>query len=271
MLMLHQHSALLTFLSIALVSTSCHASSTDVEPAGTAVRSVTGGTSTATGTDLWAPFLAVAAGNYVAQCESMSIPPEPVAKENGPLLIAADGSLRAGNITGNIRPANVVSVRRSREMSGVHRMSLSVSSDTVSLGMVEQEDGTKQAAFGTRPNSFECRLADKVPPSTRTIYSQLAGYFDAAGKLTCRHTRTHKVTKADYQMDNGLFTIGTTRFDLSTLKSETLIMWPGKRFVYMGQSDDASSFHLDLDAHGKTKALEMRKMAGNLIKCTPLP
>ncbi|UOD29229.1 hypothetical protein INH39_28065 [Massilia violaceinigra] len=174
--MLHQRSALSTFLSIALVSSACHATFNDVEPAGTAIRRAPGRAPTAPETDLWAPFLAVAEGNYVAQCESLSIPPEPVAKENGPLLIAADGSLRAGSITGNIRPANVVSVSRSREINGEPRMSLSVSSDTVSLGMVEQEDGTKQAAFGARPNMFACRLAEKVQPSTRTIYSQLAGY-----------------------------------------------------------------------------------------------
>ncbi|NHZ94048.1 hypothetical protein F2P45_34465, partial [Massilia sp. CCM 8733] len=115
-------------------------------------------------------------------------------------------------------------------------MSMSVSSETVSFGTVEQDDGTKQAAFGRAPDMFECRLAGKVQPGMHSIYAQLDGVIDAAGKMTCRHVRTRNVSRADYALAEGVLTIGTTRFDLGTLKNETLTMFPGERFFYSGST-----------------------------------
>ncbi|NHZ35961.1 hypothetical protein [Massilia rubra] len=270
-----QRRALLTFLAIALVSAACNATSNNTVPvdqgvAPAAVKSAPGGTSDAPDIDLWAPFLAVAAGNYTAQCKSLSIPPQPAAKQNGPLIIAADGTLHAGSVVGNLKPARTASLNRSRDISGKPLLSVSIASKAGSFGAVEQDDGTKQAAFGRTPNMFECRLAEKVQPGTQSIYVQFAGFFDAASKMTCRHVRTRKVDKADYEMAKGVLTIGTTRFDLNTLKDENLIMWPEEGFSYSGNTDNDSSFDLDLDMHGKPKHLKLMKKGRNLIECSPL-
>jgi hypothetical protein len=275
MSMSNQGHSLLRFLAIALVSAACNATSNDVIAANARLsenlaQAAPDATPATPGTDLWAPFLAAAAGNYEAKCESLSIPPDPVAQQNGPLIIAADGSLRAGNVVGNLKPARVVSLGRSREISGKPLMTMSVSSDTVSFGTVEQDDGTKQAAFGRAPDMFECRLAEKVQAGSQSIYAQFAGFFDATSKMMCYHNRTHKANKADYEMAKGIFTIGTRRFDLNALKQETLIMWPEERFFYSANTMDDSSFELDLDAHGKPTHLKLRKKGMKLIECAPL-
>ncbi|NHZ35966.1 hypothetical protein [Massilia rubra] len=262
----------LSFLLIMLVASACSDKAREMAPAiqasaAPAVPTARAGKPGLPDIDLWAPILAAAAGNYDTQCESMKIPPDPVPKKLGPLIVTADGTLRAGSVTADLRRGTVASIGLSREVSGEPLLSVSVHVDSYMFGIAEFHDGVKRAGVA----DIECRLATKVRPGTRSIYAQYAGLLDAKARMTCQNRKTRKSDTTDYAIANGVLTIGATSYDLSTLENEDLIIKPEKSFSYSGTTPDDRSFSIGLDSHGKVSYLEARKKGSTLVECDLIP
>ncbi|MFB9242882.1 hypothetical protein IV454_20580 [Massilia antarctica] len=271
-----QRPALLMLLTAVLALSACGDKSRKVAPESQeasepAVEEVASNEPQLPAADYFAPVLASAAGSYSA-CQAIGAGAEGGSKASGTVVVAANGKVSGADVAADVTPDTDSMMIRQRAGNAAPTVSLAVQSDKFTLSLMEHDDGTKQAHFGSPPNNLvQCKITTPIKLASQSLYATYAYVMDAKTRIKCLNADTFKFDEVDYQVAKGVLKIADEVYDLNTLKMETVSFGKDKLFSYLGQTADERSIMVFLDAQGKVKNLQVRGKGNKAYACDVSP
>ena len=231
-----------------------------------AAATVTPAATSGTRPDYWPMLAPLVAGAYGGDCTR---PPNP-AKFEGSIVIAADGKLTAGDITQDLRAADLSLVNTVDK--GNTTTGLMAQQGQFSLMVADKgaERGTSATATSGE-QSVSCDKDMKAPAIRGVkLYPLLAKLLDSPGrKLTCAPGGRIADEQVEYKVAGGVLTLHDETFDLNAVEKETATFSDRLGKVsYSSRWADGRNIKIDIDESGKPAGLQGRGKDGQLYACS---
>ena len=219
--------------------------------------------------DYWAPLAPYVKGDYSGQCMQIADGPS---KKSISVTVAADGSYKVDEYSGNMRKSDLVSVNRSRAEDGSMGLMFSVMERDAAFSLVAGDKGQGRTLnFGKGPgNMLSCEapqetLALLAKPLHVIYASELA---KATVSIGCLAPGSLTPTMMDYAFKDGVLSIGKFKHALADMDEVVMIKGESTSLHYTATGKDKSSVTVVLNEFGKLE-IAMRNVGGeSMMMCT---
>lgn len=218
--------------------------------------------------DFWKLVLPEIAASYGGQC----INPADKQAVPGAIALRADGKAAGGAISGDLAGSEFF---LGRVADGSSAAGYTVSAKGGNLELLVQpvphQADSLTASLMQGEAAISCSgPAKALPLAGKSLYTVFAHLLDSpARSVQCTGLKGIPAT-LDYQLAQGVFTLGQHRFELARAQAETAAVVDSSReFGYMAQLAPQQEVHVVLDQHGKLRTVMLR-LEKSMLQCDRL-
>jgi hypothetical protein len=221
---MNRHTVLLSALALTLSLGACSSKNNETADARDRPQAATDGAAPAPNArlDAWQAVGPLLAGSYTGACVSM---PD-MRKQDGTIVIGADGKASAGDIKVDFRTAKMVLLKRSRDGKGQYSTLASAFVDDAGGGTLSLLSGQDSSAnLGRGDIMLACtHVAGATALHARPLYLAVAKVIEGKpATLSCSDPADILKRKdVAIGVSDGVIRIGDATFDMKTAASETL-------------------------------------------------